>query len=110
MYSTVGRRQAILDALMYRRRDTVSNLAAEFSVTERTIRRDIDILSNDYPIYTEQGHGGGVRVRNGFYTDHRHLTATESDLLRRLAATASTDDKSVIDGILATFGSEKESA
>lgn len=110
MCSTVGRRQAILDALMCRRRDTIVNLATEFGVTERTIRRDIDILSNDYPIYTEQGHGGGVRVRNGFFTDRRRLTATESDLLRRLAATASTDEKSVIDGILATFGSEKESA
>ena len=95
---------------MYRRRDTMANLASEFGVTERTIRRDIDILSSDYPIYTEQGHGGGIRVQDGFFTDRRRLTATESDLLRRLAATASTDEKSVIDGILATFGGEKESA
>ncbi len=40
MCSTVGRRQAILDALMCRRRDTMANLATEFGVTERTIRRE----------------------------------------------------------------------
>lgn len=109
MCSTVGRRQAILDALMCRRSDTVSNLAMEFGVTERTIRRDIDILSSDYPIYTEQGHGGGVRVQDGFFTDRRHLTTAETDLLRRLAAMVSTDEKSVIDGILVTFGNAKQS-
>ena len=45
MCSTVGRRQAILDVLMCRRRDTISNIASEFEVSERTIRRDIDILT-----------------------------------------------------------------
>ena len=37
------RRAAILDALCVRRQDTVANLAAEFGVNEKTIRRDIEV-------------------------------------------------------------------
>ena len=110
MCSTVGRRQALLDVLMCRRRDTISNIASEFEVSERTIRRDIDILSGHYPIYTERGHGGGVRVRDGFFTDRRHLTIAEENLLRRLAAMLPTDEQSIINVILATFGRDSEMA
>ena len=60
MQSAMSRRQEILDVLMRRRQDTVSNLAFEFHVSKRTIKRDICILSRDYSIETKQGHGGGV--------------------------------------------------
>lgn len=36
------RRAAIFDALCIRRQDTVENLASEFGVSEKTIRRDIE--------------------------------------------------------------------
>ena len=39
------RRAAIFDALCIRRHDTVENLASEFGVSEKTIRRDIEELS-----------------------------------------------------------------
>ena len=39
------RRAAILDALCIRRQDTIANLAEEFGVNEKTIRRDIEELS-----------------------------------------------------------------
>ena len=38
------RRAAILDALCIRRQDTIANLAEEFGVNEKTIRRDIEEL------------------------------------------------------------------
>ena len=54
------RRQAILEALCERRRETVENLAYEFSVSTRTIKRDILELSLSYPVYTVSGryHSG----------------------------------------------------
>ena len=60
------RRQAILEVLSVRRYETRYNLAFEFSVNEKTIRRDIEILSLDYPIYTTQGQGGGIHVADNF--------------------------------------------
>ena len=57
------RRQLILDLLCQRRRETISNLAAELGVSERTIRRDVEMLTLRYPIETVCGrYGGGVRT------------------------------------------------
>ena len=56
------RRQLILDLLCQRRKETIPNLAAELGVSERTIRRDIEMLTLRYPIETACGrYGGGVR-------------------------------------------------
>ena len=49
------RREAIIQALNARRFDKVENLAAEFGVSERTIRTDIEALSCHYPIFTKKG-------------------------------------------------------
>ena len=59
----VERRQQILELLCQRRKDTMQNLAAELGVSERTIRRDVEILTRSYPLETVCGrYGGGVRV------------------------------------------------
>lgn len=65
MMTANERRQEILNALSVRRQDTISNLAAEFQVSNRTIERDIVQLSCSAPIYTVQGNGGGIRVADG---------------------------------------------
>lgn len=44
----VERRQQILELLCQRRKDTMQNLAAELGVSERTIRRDVEILTRSY--------------------------------------------------------------
>ena len=54
------RRQLILDQLCQRRKETIPNLAAELGVSERTIRRDIEMLTLRYPIETVCGRYGGV--------------------------------------------------
>lgn len=43
------RRQALIETLCKRRHDKVCNLAFEFGVNERTIRRDIEQLSLSFP-------------------------------------------------------------
>ena len=52
MQSAVERRQSILELMCERRHETIDNLAFEFGVDRRTIRRDIEVLSISYPLYT----------------------------------------------------------
>lgn len=66
MRATTERRQAIIDILCKRRYETIDNLAFEFSVSRRTIRRDIELLSISFPLYTIRGVGGGVHIVEGF--------------------------------------------
>lgn len=54
----VERRQQILELLCQRRKDTMQNLAAELGVSERTIRRDVEILTRSYPVLTLGRNGG----------------------------------------------------
>ncbi len=64
------RRKQILDLLCQRRRDTVQNLATEFGVCERTIRRDIEELTLTYPLETVRGrYGGGVKMADWYFQD-----------------------------------------
>lgn len=56
------RRKEILEVLSLRRVEQINNLAFQFGVSEKTIRRDILTLSLEYPIYTAQGNGGGIYV------------------------------------------------
>lgn len=60
---TWGRRWKLLRKLCKRRYETIQQLAAELEVSERTIRRDVDELSETEGIYTQTGrYGGGVHV------------------------------------------------
>ena len=107
--SPAERRQALLEVLCHRRYDTCGNLAHEFGVSERTIRRDLAALTCSYPIETVfGGHGGGVRVKDGFYinhrfTAHRTLTPKQTALLKKLCGQLKGDDLSTLNSILSDF-------
>lgn len=103
MQSAISRRQEILDVLMRRRQDTVSNLAFEFHVSKRTIKRDICILSRDHFIETKQGRGGGIRVADGYYIDQHYLSVEQENMLRNLMNTLSPRDQKVMREILSEF-------
>lgn len=68
------RRRKILEALSVRRYETCDNLAFEFGVSVRTIYNDLLHLSREYPIYTSQGHKGGIRMMDGYYVNRKSLT------------------------------------
>lgn len=86
---TAERRKEIMRLLCVRRHDTISNLAYEFGVSERTIARDIDILSSTEPIYTQCGrYHGGVYVIDNYYMDRMYMTASELTVLHKFAALA----------------------
>ena len=79
------RRAALLKTLCRRRHETIYNLAVEFGVSERTIRRDIEILSLTEPIYTQPGrYGGGVYVTENYYMDRMYLEEPAIALLSKI--------------------------
>ena len=79
------RRKAIMRILCRRRHDTIKNLAFEFEVSERTIRRDIEILSYTEPIYTQRGrYEGGVHIVDGYYFDRMYMSKEELSVLEKL--------------------------
>lgn len=100
------RRQLILDLLCQRRKETIPNLAAELGVSERTIRRDIEMLTLRYPIETACG---GMAAASGWRTGinkaARRLTPRQTALLRRLAAGLQGEDLEDMKQILAQFAS-----
>ena len=103
MRSALERRQEILEALSERRFETVQNLAAEFSVSVRTIKYDIELLSCSAPIYTVQGKGGGVYVMDGWYASRRYLRSDQEALLRSLIDGLQSDQQRVMQSILSSF-------
>ena len=100
------RRQLILDLLCQRRRETISNLAAELGVSERTIRRDVEMLTLRYPIEPVCGrNGGGVSMADWYQPGRQRLTPRQTALLRRLAAGLQGEDLEDMKQILTQFAS-----
>ena len=89
---TSERRIEIMKKLSNRRHDTIYNLAQEFGVSERTIRRDICVLSLTEPIYTQSGrYSGGVYMMDDHILDYVKLSNSEIELLNTLHNKAKTD-------------------
>ena len=61
---------------------TAGQLAQGLDVTERTILRDVDALSEaGVPIFTTRGGGGGIELTDGFQTHLTGLTTEEARCL-----------------------------
>ena len=90
----VERRAAILKLLGRKRHETIKNLASLFGVSERTIRRDIEILSFTEPIYTQAGkYGGGVYVIDSYHVNRIYFKESESAVLEKLLCWAQEDNR-----------------
>ena len=107
MQNTTERRQLILEYLSDVRRTTLDELAAQFNVSKRTIRYDLDILTCSAPIYTVQGNGGGIRVADGWYISRRYLRDEHEAVLRRLIPGLQPEDQKAISEILLAFAKPK---
>lgn len=102
------RRSEIINILRNRRFVQSRELADRFEVTDRTIRNDIKVLTFRYPIWTQQGRGGGIfmdketRFRHRPYGDT--LEYTELETLIRLYYITIGRDRENIYTILKKYG------
>ena len=109
MRNVFERRKEILSVMNIRRHDTVLNLAFEFGVNEKTIRRDIEALSCDAPIYTTCGrHGGGVHMLDGCAAGRKYLSDKQEALLQQLLLTLDAEDAETMRGLLKSFAVPKK--
>ena len=97
------RRKKIIELLSQRRYDTIPNLMCEFHVSRSTIKRDITILLEEYPIVSTHGYGGGLSLPDGYYVSKRHLSQKQVDAIRKCMLTASPELKPILESILNDF-------
>ena len=97
------RRMMIFSVLCSRRCDTVGHLATEFGVSDKTMRRDIAVLTLSFPIETARGRYGGVKLADWFFPTKRCLTQQQRELLKQVAADCGDGDRETLLDIVAQF-------
>ena len=98
----------IIYILLHKGTVTAGELAKYFEVSQRTIYRDIDILSiAGVPVYTSKGKGGGISLLQDFVLDKSLLSdAEQNDILSALygfASVGSADTAPVLNKLSAFF-------
>jgi predicted DNA-binding transcriptional regulator YafY len=104
----VRERQAeIIRILMGRKNETVPRLAMELGVSKNTVYRDIDSLSLDYPIVTQQGNCGGVTLMDWRHP-HKNLFSKEQQrVLTELIFVADKHQSEVLLGLINAYGTKR---
>ena len=97
------RRKMIIELLSQRRYDTIPNLMHEFNVSRSTIKRDITILLEEYPIISTAGYDGGLSLPDGYYVSKKHLTPKQVHAIHECIATASPELRPILVSILNDF-------
>ena len=102
--NTTDRRKNIMNILIFRRRTTAKELAEELDVTTRTIMKDIQALSPEYPIYTRLGGNGGIFINDDYQPYNNTLTAEELKELREVYGESTGKRKRMLFQILKKYG------
>ncbi len=105
--NTSDRRMEIINILVVRRHTTARELAEEFGVTTRTIRKDIQALSPGYPIYTQQGGAGGIFIEESYKPYINTLSTDELKTLRDVYEQAEGVQKKILLQIIRKYGPDK---
>ena len=103
MQSATERRQLMLEYISDNRKVTISQIMGEFGISRATAKRDVELLSCSYPIFTENWRGGGVRAMDGWYASKRYLHDDQEALLRALLPGLQPDQQKTMQAILTAF-------
>ena len=102
------RRLEILFILMRNKKCSMTGLAFQYSVSDRTIRRDILFLSRYAPIYTKTGLNGGVFLIDGYRKELMlHLSMEEEALLLKIMLTLDEEEQHLISNIINKYALPK---
>lgn len=101
------RRAEIMRILTARRRETMGCLANELNVTSRTIRTDITALIANYPLETQRGNGGCVKVADWYHPHRNILSCEQQRVLSELTNVCDAHQANVINQMLAEYGSSQ---
>lgn len=97
------RRAAIYAAICWRRFDSYGNLAMEFHVSERTIQRDVILMTISHPLETVRGCHGGVKLADWFNPSESWLNPEQIGLLRRIEPHLAGRDQVILHSIFLQF-------
>ena len=104
------RQRAIIEVLKSCKHETIRNLAFEFGVSARTIRRDIDALSVTEPISTKPGCHGGVSYLGKKQLPTPYMSEEEinvlykiSDLVHNQQEILTDEEVHIFDGIIKKY-------
>ncbi|MCI8624115.1 MAG: YafY family transcriptional regulator [Provencibacterium sp.] len=104
----VGRLFEIIYLLLERGHSTAAELAEHFECSQRTIYRDIDLLSGaGIPVYASRGKGGGIHLIEGYVLNRSLLTGQQQDeilfALQSLQATHAVQDDELLSQLRGLF-------
>ena len=99
------RRAEIIRILTARRSETTKRLADELRVSPRTIRTDIALLTADYPLETQRGNGGCVKLADWYHPHKNVLSKEQQHVLFQLIGIADEHQANVLYQMLIEFGS-----
>ncbi len=104
----VNRLFEIIYVLLNKKVVTAKELAERFGVSQRTIYRDVDVLSlAGIPVYTEKGKGGGISLLPEFILNKSLLNEAEQDVilssLQGLSAVKTADTEGVLKKLSTIF-------
>lgn len=105
--TAIERRAEIMRILTARRKETTARLAAELNVSQRTIFRDIETLTLDYPIEAQRGIGGYVKVSDWYHPYRSIFSRDQEEVLSQLLSTGDEHQATVLRQLLAEYGSPK---
>ena len=84
--NTVERRERLIQILAMCGKTSVRVLAEKLEVCERTVSRDIDILSRNNPIGADHGREGGYYISNYKALNLPCMKEYETALLQKIAS------------------------
>lgn len=101
------RRAEIMRILTARRSITMPELARTFQVTTRTIQNDVVALTVDYPLETQRGNGGCVKVADWYHPHRNILSGEQQHVLSTLIGTCDAHQANVLHQMLVEYGSSQ---